>query len=205
MRRGELSRDLVVSTAMKIVEDRGIEHLSMRSLAAELGVAVTAIYWHVGSKEQLLEALDERIRSDVLVVHAHGATPEAKLLSATQSYFLALSTHRWLAGLAHQRGRLLDLLSPARVLIAELFTEAGLRPAEAANATNAVVQFVGDHVTAQHFSRTWPEQSLNPESITSDSLHRVTLARLRRAPDREEVFDHTARALIRGLLTKRGS
>jgi AcrR family transcriptional regulator len=203
MRRGELSRDVVVTTAMKIVEDRGVEHLSMRALAAELGVAVTAIYWHVGTKEQLLEALEERIGTDILVVHARGTTPEAKLLSATQSFFLALSTHRWLTGLAHQRGKLLDLLSPARVLFADLFTQAGLRPAEAAHATNALVQFVGDHVTAQHFSRNWPEQTVDPEHIASESLHRVTLSKLRQTPDQEEIFDHTARALIRGFLTNR--
>jgi AcrR family transcriptional regulator len=189
-----------VETAMKIVEDRGVEHLSMRALAAELGVAVTAIYWHVGGKEQLLDALDERIGSDVLTVHVHGTTAEAKLLSATRSFYMALNTHRSLAGLAHQRGRLLDLLAPTRVLFAELLTEAGLRPAEVATATNAIVQFVGDRVTAQHASRAWPVQEVIPESISSPELDRVTINRLRKAPDVEETFDRAARALIHGFL-----
>ena len=40
----------------------------MRTLSEKLGVSVTSIYWHVGNKEALLDALVERIRASGLTV-----------------------------------------------------------------------------------------------------------------------------------------
>lgn len=49
-----LTRDLVVSTAVGILRRYGLADLSMRRLARELDVQPGALYWHVGSKQELL-------------------------------------------------------------------------------------------------------------------------------------------------------
>ena len=46
--RTPVTRDAIVDAAMGLVEAQGIDALTMRRLSDELGVAVTAIYWHVG-------------------------------------------------------------------------------------------------------------------------------------------------------------
>ncbi|MDR2896811.1 MAG: TetR family transcriptional regulator [Propionibacteriaceae bacterium] len=56
-----LSRDLVLSTAIQILDRYGLSDLTMRRLASELHVAVSALYWHFPSKQSLLAALCDEI------------------------------------------------------------------------------------------------------------------------------------------------
>lgn len=60
MARSSLTREEVLDTAAALLKRHGPQALTMRALAAELGTAVTSIYWHVGNRESLLDALVER-------------------------------------------------------------------------------------------------------------------------------------------------
>jgi TetR/AcrR family tetracycline transcriptional repressor len=60
----DLSRDKVVDAALSILRDHGLAALSMRQVAATLGVQPSALYWHVESKQELLAQLAERILAD---------------------------------------------------------------------------------------------------------------------------------------------
>ena len=58
-RRPELTREIIVGAAIKILDDEGAEQLSFRRLAATLGAAAASLYWYVPSREALLDlALD---------------------------------------------------------------------------------------------------------------------------------------------------
>ena len=59
--RGSLSREKVTATALQIVDDAGLEALSMRSLGAALGVDPTAVYRYFRTKDELLEALADAV------------------------------------------------------------------------------------------------------------------------------------------------
>lgn len=62
-RRTPLNRERVVEAAVKLADESGIETLSMRYLALELGVVPMAIYKHVANKEELLdEMIDAMVR-----------------------------------------------------------------------------------------------------------------------------------------------
>ena len=50
-----LSRDRIVSTALALADSEGLEAVSTRRLAAELGVTGPSLYNHVGTKEELLD------------------------------------------------------------------------------------------------------------------------------------------------------
>lgn len=56
----KISRDTILDIATTHVEAGGLQALSMRSLAAELGVAPNALYRHVASKAELEYALADR-------------------------------------------------------------------------------------------------------------------------------------------------
>src|ERR1700753_897825 len=84
-REGVLSRPQVLQAALAIVRADGADRLTIRGLAAKLGVAVTAIYWHVGDKQALLDGLVDRIIPDIGEVAAGGRGPEARLVSAGRS------------------------------------------------------------------------------------------------------------------------
>ena len=61
-RREPISRDAIVAAAIRLLDREGLAALSMRRLADELGAGAASLYWHVGSKDGLLDlVLDEII------------------------------------------------------------------------------------------------------------------------------------------------
>ena len=61
-RRDPISRDAIVTAAVRLLDREGLAALSMRKLADELGTGAASLYWHVGSKDGLLDlVLDEAI------------------------------------------------------------------------------------------------------------------------------------------------
>ncbi|MDV9197896.1 TetR family transcriptional regulator, partial [Streptomyces sp. Wh19] len=80
MARSSLTREEVLDTAAALLKRHGPQALTMRALAAELGTAVTSIYWHVGNRESLLDALVERTVREMGTLRPAGRTPAARLV-----------------------------------------------------------------------------------------------------------------------------
>jgi AcrR family transcriptional regulator len=68
----------VTAAALRLVDRRGLDALSMRRLGTALGVEAMSLYKHVPSKPALLELLVERVLADVVPPPA-GASWEARL------------------------------------------------------------------------------------------------------------------------------
>lgn len=60
-----LTRDDVVWAALRLLDDVGLEGLTLRRLAANLGVSAPTLYWHVQHKRELLDLMAEAIIADV--------------------------------------------------------------------------------------------------------------------------------------------
>jgi TetR/AcrR family tetracycline transcriptional repressor len=58
---GTISRDDIVQLAMRIIAAGGYGEMSIRSLAAELGVAPMSIYRHIRDKDDLLDEVADRM------------------------------------------------------------------------------------------------------------------------------------------------
>ena len=58
---GSVTRELVVETALRIVEDDGYEQLTVRGLAAHMGVAPMTLYHHVSNKDDLVDEVVDRL------------------------------------------------------------------------------------------------------------------------------------------------
>lgn len=65
-----LSREAIVSAALKIVDEQGMSALSMRAVAQALGTGPASLYAHVASKEQLVDLLLDQIYGDVEIPQA---------------------------------------------------------------------------------------------------------------------------------------
>jgi AcrR family transcriptional regulator len=65
VRRAPLSRDRVLRAAVAFADESGIESLSMRKLAHELGVVPMALYKHVASKEELLDGMVDVVIAEI--------------------------------------------------------------------------------------------------------------------------------------------
>src|SRR4029450_111820 len=55
--RSPLSRERIVGAAVALADREGVESLSMRRLAQELGVVPMALYKHVASKDEMLDGM----------------------------------------------------------------------------------------------------------------------------------------------------
>jgi AcrR family transcriptional regulator len=62
---GTISREPVVNAATKLVRAGGYEDMTIRSLAAELGVAPMSLYRHVRDKDDLLDEVVDRLLARV--------------------------------------------------------------------------------------------------------------------------------------------
>jgi TetR/AcrR family tetracycline transcriptional repressor len=64
-RERPLTRDELLDAALGIVDSEGLAALTMRRLAAAVGVEAMSLYYHVPHKEALLDATVERMRSEM--------------------------------------------------------------------------------------------------------------------------------------------
>jgi len=55
-----LDVNAVVAAAIVLLDEQGLHGFTIRALSARLGVKAPTIYWHVGSKDQLLESVIEQ-------------------------------------------------------------------------------------------------------------------------------------------------
>ncbi|HTI23315.1 MAG TPA: TetR/AcrR family transcriptional regulator [Kutzneria sp.] len=64
-RRRQLSRELIVDVAYRLLPQVGMEGVSMRRIAVELDTGPASLYAHVSNKDELQELLLERVLSEV--------------------------------------------------------------------------------------------------------------------------------------------
>jgi AcrR family transcriptional regulator len=173
----------------------------MRALAAKLGVAVTAIYWHVGNKEELLGALVERI-GEIGAIRTTGRTPAARITSTARSLLASIDAHGALVGLAHQEGRLAVVFAPARRAIAEELAAAGLKGDRLVDATNAVIQLVAAYSLTESVMSRSPEQRRDDVELWDGPppIDAAAARRLHEPPDTDRAFEVGLQALVKGLL-----
>ena len=62
--RQRLSRERIVAAALKIMDAEGLEAVSMRRVAHELGVEAMSLYHHVEDKEDILDGICELVMSE---------------------------------------------------------------------------------------------------------------------------------------------
>jgi TetR/AcrR family tetracycline transcriptional repressor len=63
-RRAFLSRDEIVGAAARILERDGYDALTMRAVAAELGVQAAALYRHIAGRDELDDLLFDHLMAD---------------------------------------------------------------------------------------------------------------------------------------------
>jgi AcrR family transcriptional regulator len=76
-RRVPLSRSRVLRAAVKVADDGGIEILTMRRLAEELGAEAMSLYYHVANKEEVLDGIVDTVVAEINDVVERIDTPTA--------------------------------------------------------------------------------------------------------------------------------
>ncbi len=101
--RETLSREQIVRAAMETLDSEGIAGLSMRKLAAKLGSGATSLYWHVPTKDDLIDLLIDEIWGEIDVPEPDLAGWRAGALLFGHSLRAAVLRHPWLPEVMYTR------------------------------------------------------------------------------------------------------
>jgi TetR/AcrR family tetracycline transcriptional repressor len=69
----------VIATALKLLDEVGIEGLTMRKLADALNIQAPSLYWHFANKDALLEGMADALMEPVALVNPEGEAWDARL------------------------------------------------------------------------------------------------------------------------------
>jgi len=93
-RRVPLTKDLVLRAAIALVDQDGIEALSMRKLGQALGVEAMSLYNHVANKDDILDGIADQVLTQIALPAAE-ADWEAAIWRCATSAHAALAAHPW--------------------------------------------------------------------------------------------------------------
>lgn len=100
--KASLSKERVVTEAMKIADSEGVDQLSMRTLAGELGAGAMSLYHYVANKDELLDAMIDRVFDEIELPSGPGnwkAAMRRRAVSARE----VLRRHPWAISLMESR------------------------------------------------------------------------------------------------------
>lgn len=140
--KAALTVDQIVDTAIRLADAGGVDAVSMRSLAAELGKTPMALYPYVGGKAELLDLLWDRVLAELPTSHdlSDGWRPAAEAW-ATERWHHA-RRHPWLVELSGARPTLGPHETQVQETGAALFIDTGLTPEQVMRAVEAIGTFV---------------------------------------------------------------
>ena len=149
-RQPRLSRDAILDRALAVADAEGIDAVSVRRLARDLGVTPMALYWHVDDKNALLHALGDRLLGGLdLTVDERMPWPE-QLRAFVVSFTAVLRAHPSAAMLI---GSLPTVASEnaldATEVALDILRRAGFSPEEAAHITTQIVRTTTSMVIAE--------------------------------------------------------
>ena len=84
-----LDREAIVGAAAAMMDRDGVSGLTVRRLAAELGVDSAALYWHFRGKDDICRAVVEHIGAQLRVTVRRAGTPRTRL----EHHLLAIHDH----------------------------------------------------------------------------------------------------------------
>src|SRR5215216_842986 len=163
-RRPQLTRQRVVAEALAVIAQDGAQALTMRSLAARLGVVPGALYHHVGNKQQLQGLVLDGVLAEI-DFDLDSSIPWAEQLKLLAHRLRqVLEAHPGVAGILKTR----DPLGPHSLALAEAFLAplqaAGFADREAGLAFSLLVDYtIGFAVSS-------PRTSINEQRVRDTAI-----------------------------------
>jgi TetR/AcrR family transcriptional regulator, tetracycline repressor protein len=201
-----LTREMMIDTALRLLDDVGVDGLTVRRLAADLGVKSPSLYWHIRTKQELLDGMADAI------IQAAGMGPprddeswQEWLIRRARAYRDSVLAHRDGARLVATA----SWLSPATIKTFDqeltAMVERGFTPALAMHTIAAVSRYVSGFVLQEQAVRPAGNRTLSEQlaklAATLDGGASATLLQAIReggSPSGEAAFEHGLRTLIDG-------
>lgn len=137
--REPVTRDRAVQVAVALADAGGLESLSMRKLAGELGVEAMSLYYHVKNKDELLDGMVESVVGEMKLPSPDSDWKTA-LRERAESARIVLGRHPWAISLMDSRTTLATLRLHDTVI--GTLRRAGFSMAMAAHAMSLLDSYV---------------------------------------------------------------
>ncbi|GAA4579548.1 TetR/AcrR family transcriptional regulator C-terminal domain-containing protein [Planotetraspora phitsanulokensis] len=200
-----LERDKIVATALRLLDEGGLEKLTLRRLAAELGVQAPALYWHFKNKQELLDEMTE-----VITVHegprigppAEGETWDAWLAEWVREQRRVLNSHRDSVRLTAGTHPGQGMLSTVDMILGSL-TQVGFAVEDAMWGVTALSSFLGGFVLEEQADRErgsgeWSQFHEALEILAPYPHLREAMIRIG-GPQSQDAFDHGVALILEGM------
>jgi TetR/AcrR family transcriptional regulator, tetracycline repressor protein len=204
-----LTRERVVAEALTVIAADGADALSMRALAARLGVVPGALYRHVRSKEQLRDLVVDEVLAEVDTRAGHALGWAGQVKTLAHRLRAVLEDHPGIAALLKTR----DPLGPHSLALAEAFLTSLQQAGLPAQQTVLAFSLIYDYTLGFALSdRTTVNEQRVQDPATRHQLHAFfrslpadrfpALAALGEnlwADNRDQRFTTSLDTLVRGL------
>lgn len=209
------SRAEILAAARRVIERDGWEKLTVRRLAAEIGIGTTTLYHHVRDKEDLLvQLLNEHVEQ---TVHPDpGGEPRDRIVAAATAIHDSLATWPWAAEILTVDG-FLGRLGGSALQVVETIADAaiacGCTTAQAVGLFRSIWYYTVGEILVRARSahrRADGEQAAHRETFFS-GLDPSRLPRLAAIGDRwpelaaRDTYTEGLQAFVDGLLTQAAS
>ncbi|MEU6450080.1 TetR/AcrR family transcriptional regulator [Streptomyces sp. NPDC046979] len=206
-----ISREEVVGTARRIVDADGVDRLTMRRLATEIGSTPMALYHHVRNKEELLVLLLDDYAARTLHRPELPSEPRERVVVGAAAIHEALAACPWIVEVLTAD----DLLSTSALWFVEQIVDGlvacGLSPERAVHGYRAIWYYTAGEIVVRTTAarrRTGDGRPTYREQVF-DGLDANELPRLAEVAGRwasltaEDTYLDGLRALVNGLLVQR--
>jgi AcrR family transcriptional regulator len=142
MPRDTLTREQVITAAIELMDAEGLDGLNMRALGRRLGSAATAVYWHVGSKANLIALAGDQAWGEVTLPNPAVVGWRAAATTMASGLHAMLTRHPWVV----QAFGSYPLFGPGKARhddhLLAIYEAAGFPAGKADQATAAVCTYV---------------------------------------------------------------
>ncbi len=141
--RVPLTRERIIQAALRIMDDEGLESVTMRRVGRELGVEAMSLYNHVRDKEDILDGLTQLVMSGFEIPAATGEW-QADVREMAREWRRLLRLHPAVMQLLAERHKPLEGMETFRPMeaVLEIFHAVGLGPRESVQALNAFGSYI---------------------------------------------------------------
>ena len=95
--RPPLSKERVLQAAVEVADAAGIDSLTMRRLAQEVGIEAMSLYHYVSNKDDIIDGIVDRVVGE-FELPGHGDDWKSSLRATAISAHVILVHHPWAAG-----------------------------------------------------------------------------------------------------------
>jgi len=141
MPRTPLSKERVLQAAVSLADAGGIESLSMRKLAQELGVEAMSLYNHVRNKDDVLDGIADVVIGEIDIA-ASGADWQTAMRRQVLSARTVLLRHRWARRVIESRTGMSPAIMRYFESVLRIFREGGF----SVDQTHHALHVMGSHV-----------------------------------------------------------